>query len=181
MQEAGGAERADRPDSVAFVRFRVGGFPLAVEAGHVARVAPVPGRTRLPGSAPAVAGLAHVAGAPTALVSLADRLDVEPADEDRVVVVRSGAGRVGLLADETGGLSTAPADALTVPGEADDLFLGQVTTDPLFRAVVAFEDARAYALSPPTAAALAAPGTPATGDTADDDPNDAATTGGAGP
>jgi chemotaxis signal transduction protein len=94
--QTGDSSRTGGPgahDSVAFVRFRLGGFPLALEAGHVDRVAPAPEGTRLPGAPAPVAGLGYVAGRPTVIVSLADRLDVEPEGGERaVVVVRSGDG-----------------------------------------------------------------------------------------
>jgi chemotaxis signal transduction protein len=183
MQTADGGrpeERSDARDSVAFVRFRLGGFPLALEAGHVERVlgagsaaaadeavagaAPAPELTRLPGAAEPVVGMGYVAGRPMPVVSLADRLDIEPADADGerpVVVVRSGAGpAVGLLADGTSGLRTAPVDGVTPPGESGDFFLGDATGDPLFRAVVAFDDGTAYALAPTELLALADRGEP---------------------
>ncbi|WP_254824033.1 chemotaxis protein CheW [Haloglomus halophilum] len=152
----GEAER----DSVAFVRFRLGGFPLALEAGHVARVSPVPERTRLPGAPAPVVGLGYVAGRPTTLVSLADRLDVDPEGEDReVVVIRGDEGPpVGLLVDGTSGLLTAPVDAVTPPAESGDFFLGDATDDPLFRAVVTFDDGPAYVLSPGSVHALTSNG-----------------------
>jgi chemotaxis signal transduction protein len=161
MQRSAGGAAAERdaPDSVAFVRFRVGGFPLALEAGHVARVAPVPERTRLPGAPDPVVGLGYVAGAPTALVSLAGRLDVDAAADDRRVVVVPGRGvAAGLLADGTATVESAPVDAVVPPDDSGEIFLGDAAEDPLFRAVVRFDDGQAYALAPDVVAALATDG-----------------------
>jgi chemotaxis signal transduction protein len=144
-------------DSVGFVRFRLGGFPLALEAGHVDRVAPAPERTRLPGAPTPVVGLGSVAGHPTVLVSLADRLDVEPeGDERAVVVVRSGDGpSVGLLADGASGFLTAPAEAVIPRAESGDFFFEGTSENQLFRAVVTSEEGTAYVLSPGEVRALA--------------------------
>ncbi|WP_276259315.1 chemotaxis protein CheW [Haloglomus litoreum] len=144
-------------DSVAFVRFRLGGFPLALEAGHVARVAPAPEQTRLPGAPATVTGLGYVGGRPTVLVSLAGRLDVEPEGEDRRVVVVAGerTPAVGLLTDGGSELVTAPVEAVTPADAAEDFFLGDAATDPLFRAVVAADAGQAYVLAPAGVTALA--------------------------
>jgi chemotaxis signal transduction protein len=158
--ESNRADGEPERDSVAFVRFRLGGFPLALEADHVVRVSPVPERTRLPGAPAPVAGLGYVAGRPTTLVSLAARLDVDPEGEAReVVTVRGHEGPpVGLLVDGTSGLLTAPVDAVTPPAESGDFFLGDTTDDPLFRAVATFDDGPAYVLSPGSVHALTGEG-----------------------
>lgn len=180
MQTAdGGADgTADARDSVAFVRFRLGGFPLALEAGHVERVlgtaesdsaggaasrgAPLPEWTRLPGTPAPVVGLSYATGTLTPIVSLADRLDIDPEDTDgkrRVVVVRAANGPpVGLLADGTSGLRTTPVDRVVPPAASDGFFLGGAAEDPLFRAVVTFDEGTAYALAPGQVVALAAGG-----------------------
>lgn len=67
---------------------------------------------------------------------------------------------MGLLADGASGLQAAPVDGVTPPDEAGDFFLGDATEDPLFRAVVAFEDGTAYALAPAEVLALADGGGP---------------------
>lgn len=159
MQEVNEAgEPGSDPEQVALVRFRVGGVPLAAEAGHVARVAPVPERTRLPGSPPPVVGLGYLGGEPTVLLALHDRLDVaaEPGDR-RVVVLRGAAPPVGVLADAASGTVAVPVEQLTPASEADAPFTAAAADDGLFRAVRSMDGERTYVLSPPAVADLAVP------------------------
>jgi chemotaxis signal transduction protein len=159
QQPATGEAPGHDSDRVAFVRFRVGGFPLAAEAGHVARVSPVPERTRLPGSPPPVVGLGYLGGAPTVLLTLHDRLDVAPeAGDRRAVVLRGPDHPVGVLADAAGGTVSVPVERLTPPGEVDEPFAAATAEDDLFRAVCSIDGERVYVLSPPAVAALAVPG-----------------------
>lgn len=156
MQEASQGGTVGDPERVAFVRFRVGGFPLAAEAGHVTRVAPVPESTRLPGTPAPVSGLGYVAGAPTVLLTLHDRLDVTPeASASRVVVLGTRDRQVGVLADATAGTVAVPVEDVVPTGEVAEPFAADTAADDLFRAVSTVDGERVYVLSPPAVAALA--------------------------
>jgi purine-binding chemotaxis protein CheW len=84
------------------VLFRVGDADYVISALDVVQMESFGGATRVPGTAPHVAGLIQVRGRVVPVVDLRARFGLpaaEPTLDTRVVVVRQGEREVGLLVD----------------------------------------------------------------------------------
>lgn len=113
----------DAADWIRLLPVRVGDDWYAVESGRVDGVVAPETVTRVPHTAPAVAGVARLRGETTVVVDLHAHLGGETPDgeERRVVVFRRGPDEtpVGLAVDEVGEVETYPAADVRSPDEAD--------------------------------------------------------------
>ena len=92
------------------VVFRVGDADYAVPASDVVQMESFTGATRVPGTAPHVAGLIQIRGRVVPVVDVRVRFGLPPAErtlDSRVVVVRDGAREVALDFAHTGLTCTA--------------------------------------------------------------------------
>ena len=80
--------------------FRVAELQCAVEVRLAREVVPVQGATRVPGSAPAVAGLVNVRGVLVPLVDARRALGYPAAEGDSIVLLDVAGRTMGLLVDE---------------------------------------------------------------------------------
>jgi chemotaxis signal transduction protein len=101
-----------------YVTFRLGALALAIPAAAVDEIVPATGVRRLPGMAPAVAGVMLSGGGVLGIVDLALLAGSTPTDE-RAVVVLAGAPRLGLLVESPdavpGGTDEAAAELTDAP------------------------------------------------------------------
>ena len=102
------------------VLFRVGDGSYAVPADRVAVMESFEGATRVPGTAPWVAGLVQIRGEVVPVVDLRARFGlpaVERTLDHRVVVVREGDRTVGLLVDSAREVVSIARDLFRDPPE----------------------------------------------------------------
>jgi purine-binding chemotaxis protein CheW len=84
------------------VVFKVGESDYVLPASQVVEIETYGGATRIPGTAPHVAGLVQIRGKVIAVIDLRKRFGLPPIErtlDARVIVVRHGERLVGLLAD----------------------------------------------------------------------------------
>lgn len=143
---------AERADAVELVVFAVGDREFAVESGRIEEAVDHPAVTRVPGTPPAVEGVADVRGAVTAVVDAAALLPEEPADRVPGAVPPGAGGAV--LAEEA---DSADPDRLLVldrPGDGGRVALHVGAVERV--AVVPLDDVDRS----PAASALAEGGRP---------------------
>ena len=102
------------------VLFQVGDAHYAVSADRVLVMESYEGATRVPGTAPWVAGLVHIRGEVVPVVDLRARFGlpaVERTLDHRVVVVREGERTVGLLVDSAREVVSIAGDLFREPPE----------------------------------------------------------------
>lgn len=95
------------------VLFRVGDSDYVLPATEVAQMETFGGATRVPGSAPHVAGLVQVRGRVVPVLDVRARFGlpaVERGLDARIVVVRVGARQIGLLVDRAREVLRIPED-----------------------------------------------------------------------
>lgn len=130
------ADGGDAADWIRLLPVRVGDEWYAVESGRVDGVVAPETVTRVPHTAPSVAGVARLRGETTVVVDLHAHLGGESPDgqERRVVAFRRGPDEtpVGLAVDEVGEVETYPAEEVRAPDEAG-------VDEATFAAVVARE------------------------------------------
>ena len=100
------------------VLFRVGGAEYAISALDVVQMESFQGATRVPGTAPHVAGLMQVRGRVVPVVDLRARFGLPPAEptlDTRVVVVRQGAREVALVVDRAREVVQIPPELFHPP------------------------------------------------------------------
>ncbi len=88
--------------SALYVVFRVGDAEYVVSAADVVQMESFTGATKVPGTAPYVAGLVHVRAAVVPVIDLRARFGLESAPrtiDSRIVVVRLANRTVGLIVD----------------------------------------------------------------------------------
>ncbi len=96
------ASLSDRPDraGLRFLVFRVGELTCAVEIRAVREVLPVQPATRVPGAAPAVAGVVNVRGSLVPLLDARLALGYPPREGGSMVLLDAADRTVGLVVDE---------------------------------------------------------------------------------
>ncbi|HYG66237.1 MAG TPA: chemotaxis protein CheW [Anaeromyxobacteraceae bacterium] len=100
------------------VLFRVGEADYVLPATEVAQMETFGGATRVPGSAPHVAGLVQIRGRVVPVIDVRARFGLPGAErglDARIVVVRAGARQVGLLVDRAREVMSIPEDQFRPP------------------------------------------------------------------
>ncbi|WP_254536968.1 chemotaxis protein CheW [Halomarina litorea] len=118
----GGTPDVDPVEVLEVVACRVGESWYGLEVGRVRQVDDCPPTTRVPRTAPAVRGVASVAGEVTVVVDARVALDSSPDDgSDRLVVLDRGdqPQPVALLVDAVADIERCPVETLGRPGPDD--------------------------------------------------------------
>ncbi|MRG91799.1 chemotaxis protein CheW [Polyangium spumosum] len=101
-----------------YVVFKVDDNEYVLQAGDVVQMESFGGATKVPGTAPYVAGLIHIRGRVVPVVDLRLRFGlpkIEPTMDSRVIVVQSGQRTVGLLVDSAREIMKIPPEGLHAP------------------------------------------------------------------
>ena len=116
-----------------FVLFQLTSASYGVAIASVQKIIRLPGLTQVPQALPHVVGITNLRGSIVLVLDLRQRCGLAasvPTAATRVVVVRQGSHRLGLIVDSVDEVTTLPADsvepvaALVHDGRAGQLLLG---------------------------------------------------------